>query len=293
MLKLYVNKSAVPVTITRFPAGESLVSIKDEQVFPVGNIKAMITFDFESNSDLIDLLMLTDCIRRYYFQKVDIALKMSYMPYARQDRVCNRGESLSVKVIADLINSQNYVTVYTTDAHSEVTPALLNNCINVPLDVCAYNLQTKFPRNNFPILVSPDAGANKKVFAFAKANGFPEVIRADKTRDVATGKITGTVVYSNNATVTGVDSEGNTSKTIIKDYRDFLILDDICDGGYTFIQLAAELRKLTTGKIYLYVTHGIFTKGVRPLLLDIDKIFVNNLMYKNLTDAEKQFVEII
>ena len=282
MLKLFVHKQEVPVSITKFPAGESLVSIKDEQMLPsdsgyFSDINAMITMKFESNEDIINLLMLTDCIRRYYFVKVNISLKLTYMPYARQDRVCNKGEALSVKVIADLINSQNYDRVYTTDAHSEVTPALLNNCINIPLEICASKLKSLFDPT-MTILVSPDAGANKKVFQFAKTNGFPEVVRADKTRDVAPGKITGTKVYH---------------ELFLKTKKDFLILDDICDGGYTFIQLAKELRKLTTGKVCLYVTHGLFTKGLEPLVVDIDKIYVSNMFKQGFSYLEKDFVEIL
>ncbi len=114
------------------------------------------------------------------------------------------------------------------------------------------------------ILVSPDAGANKKVLDFAKYWKFSEVVRADKVRNVLTGKIESTKVYSSHVSS-----------------KDFLILDDICDGGRTFIELAKELRKLTDGKIYLYVTHGIFSAGMDVFDGLIDKIYVSNLMGKN------------
>ena len=111
------------------------------------------------------------------------------------------------------------------------------------------------------ILVSPDAGANKKVFEFAKLHGYKRVVRADKVRDVSTGEILSTQVFSEHV--------GN---------ADFLMLDDICDGGRTFIELARELRKLTTGKIFLYVTHGIFSKGGDVFDGFIDQIYTSNLM---------------
>lgn len=261
MLRLYVKGSEILIKRSTFPAGETMLSIQDNKVYPPDiELAGMIHFNFESNGELIDLLLLTDAIRRFY-RNIKLSLKMAYVPYARQDRVCNIGESLSIKVITDLINSQNYHSVVIYNAHSDVTPALLNNVCNASIVTLAGFLDSVCPQYR-TILVSPDAGANKKVFDFAMKKGY-NTVRADKTRDVSTGKITGTVVYS--------ESVGD---------KDFLILDDICDGGYTFLKLAEELRKLTTGKIYLYVTHGIFSKGYEELEKHFDAIFVSNLMNK-------------
>ena len=44
-----------------------------------------------------------------------------------------------------------------------------------------------------------------------------------------------------------------------------LVVDDICDGGGTFVALAALLRRHSDRPLGLYVTHGLCTKGVAPL----------------------------
>lgn len=258
-MKLFVHKAEVPIIVQKFPAGESLIRIVDDQpITERDSVKAMISFQFKSNDDLIDLLLLTDAVRRYYFPRVvELSLTMDYLPYARQDRVCNPGESLSVKVIANLINSQGYARVICKDLHSDVSAALINNLINVDMNTLAWSLG----KLSHTILVSPDAGANKKVLNFAKKHGFADVVRADKTRNTATGEILGTKVFSEH----------------VGDHN-FLILDDMCDGGRTFIELAKELRKLTTGQIYLYVTHGLFTKGADIFNGVIDRIYTSNLM---------------
>lgn len=282
MLKLFVHKQEVDIKLSKFPAGETMLSIEERTIKLLDRepLHAKITLKYESNDDLINLLLLTDAVRRSY-PGVRLALEVFYFPYARQDRVCNKGESLSVKVIADLINSQNYDAVFTMDAHSEVTPALLNNCTNITLSNAAWRLdQIINPANT--ILVSPDAGANKKVYQFAKDHKFTDVVRADKTRDVASGKITGTTVYFHDwyKTTPLKDRELDKHDFAITN-KDFLILDDICDGGYTFTQLAKELRKYTTGKIYLYVTHGIFSKGLQVLAdSGIETIYTANNMSK-------------
>lgn len=286
MLKLYVCRQEVVVETFKFPAGETSVRIKDDPnrtLFPdgQGKIPVRIICSFESNDDLINLFLLTDAVRNFYFH-CSIELDIAYFPYARQDRICNSGESLSVKVIANLINSQNYERVYISDAHSDVTPALINNCFHANILNAGISLKGRRNVSN-TILVSPDAGANKKVFEFAKVHGYPEVVRADKTRDVATGKITGTKVYWEGAYIDPT--------TIKSTNKDFLIMDDILDAGGTFIPLAKELKKLTTGKVYLYVTHALFTKGYNGLDVDITKIYTRNLMNKTIDPIN--FIEVI
>jgi ribose-phosphate pyrophosphokinase len=262
-LKLFVHKGLVPLTINKFPAGESLVRIQSNGGYPDQRLFGMISLDFRDNGDLINLMMLVDAVRREFTQGIDLALNMHYLPYARQDRVCSPGESLSVKVVADLINSLNFTAVYCKDIHSGVGAALINNLRHIELNICAKKIATQFSRTN-TVLVSPDAGANKKVFDFAKEFGFQHVVRADKVRDVLTGKIMETKVYSEHI--------GN---------KDMLILDDIFDGGRTFIELAKELRKITDGNIYLYITHGIFSKGLDVCEGVFDRVYCSNIMLDN------------
>ena len=56
-----------------------------------------------------------------------------------------------------------------------------------------------------------------------------------------------------------------------------VIIDDICDGGGTFIPIAKELKAKGCRKVVLYVTHGAFTKGTQVLFENgIDEIFTTN-----------------
>lgn len=263
MLSMYIGKEVVGVKVFKFPAGESGVSFKAPSN-TLSNNNTDITLDWESNDDIINLALLVDAVRRHYYGNVDIALTIPYFPYARQDRVCNTGESLSVKVMADIINSLNFTNVCVTDPHSEVLAAVLNNMVTVNIK---YSISTAIAEVNHgstmdAALVSPDAGASKKVLAYAKELGGMPVIRADKTRDTKTGNIVGTVVYSEHL--------GNTH---------LIVIDDIGDGMGTFIPLAAELRKITNGTVSLILSHGIFTKGVDILQGVFDNIYVINNMF--------------
>ena len=240
-----------------FSGGEVFFRLKNN---PYGNniVKdgpVKITARLYSSTDVMQLLMATDALRRYGATEIDLV--MPYVPYARQDRVCNPGEALSIKVFCDLINSQGYRSVEIWDAHSDVTSALLDRCTNVPQTAFVTGLT--FPKM---VVVSPDAGAMKKAFEVAKRLN-TRLLPAYKHRDVSTGEISHVEVPDKMAH--GFDTT-------------FLIVDDICDRGRTFIELAKELRhSFFKGRVELYVTHGIFNKGLDVLKPYIDHVYTANI----------------
>ena len=87
----------------------------------------------------------------------------------------------------------------------------------------------------------------------------PELVTCGKSRDVATGQLTRFQVFAD-------DLKG----------QDCLIVDDICDGGSTFIGLAEALRGHNAGRLFLAVSHGIFSRGIAPLRSHFDTIFCTN-----------------
>lgn len=241
-------------TKTTFPGGESCIRVNmNKPVEP----HLTLELAFENNGDLFDLALLADALRRK-FPMHTLKLWMGYVPYARQDRVCNEGESLSIKVVADFINGLYFDAVCIIDPHSDVTPALFNRAIVVPQSKFAERMVLHaFPFDT--VIVAPDAGAAKKAREFAKVGGYERCVQAEKVRELSTGKILETRVQCDD----------------VND-MDFLIVDDICDGGRTFIELAKELRKLTSGKIKLFVTHGIFSAGEKVFDNLIDEVYTAN-----------------
>lgn len=252
-LSLFVHGVPIAVKRSRFPGGEEHVRV-DDFYTPVSS-EAKIVANLRSSADVMALLLLTDGLRRRV-PKIKIDLHMPYLPYARQDRVCAPGEALSLRVFCDLINAQGYESVTVWDVHSDTALALLHRCTNAWSYPAIQRIVGNHPS---PVmLVAPDAGALKKVSYYARLLGIP-FIRADKSRDPADGSITGTVVYSEHV--------GD---------ADLLIVDDICDGGRTFIELAKVLRPLTSCRVMLYVTHGIFSNGTAPLSSYFDLVYVAN-----------------
>lgn len=220
------------------------------KIVPIqNNNKVVITCRAKSSNDVIKILMAKNALDN--MGVVETHLVIPYLPYARQDRICDYGEAFSLKVFCSLINSCNFKSVTVLDAHSDVGPALLDRCINVNNE--SYVLQAYHHINDIDsadvILISPDAGANKKVNKlFTSTKVFSSLVKCDKIRDMKTGNLTGFEVFAD-------DLKG----------KSCLIVDDICDGGGTFIGIAEELKKKNAGNLYLFVTHGIFSKGLRDL----------------------------
>ncbi|AOC94934.1 Ribose-phosphate pyrophosphokinase 2 [Flavobacterium anhuiense] len=260
----FQNQEEIKFQSFTFSGGEPHIKIAPD--FDA-NKKVTITHRLNSFNDLGLLCVTVDALRRMDVKIIDLFIP--YFPAARQDRVMIPGEPLSVKVYADIINAMQLNKVYVFDAHSEVTPALLNNSTVIP----NYTFIKAVLGNigNYVKLISPDGGALKKIYKVSEFLGGVEVVECSKSRDVKTGKLSGFKVYED-------DLQG----------MDCLIVDDICDGGGTFVGLAEELKKKNAGKLYLAVSHGIFNKGFEVLNC-FDGIFTTN----SFKDFEGESVKVI
>jgi ribose-phosphate pyrophosphokinase len=183
-------------------------------------------------------------------------LILPFVPGARQDRLNDSGDFLfTAKSIANMINERQFPKVTILDPHSEVISGLINNCEVVHSDVVC-NIIPYFPRNEYSAVISPDAGAEKRAARFAKALKLP-LVHAWKTRSVTDGSISGF----------GFEPFTATGKV--------LVVDDICDGGGTFLGLGAKLAESGI-KADLFVTHGIFSKGTKALTKMFENVYTTD-----------------
>lgn len=249
----------IEFNMIQFSGGE--VHIKLNNSIDYSTIdRVVISNRFRNGDDLIKVLVAKDALQRKGIRSFDLV--MPYTPYARQDRQCFNGESFTLKVFADIINSASFDNVIVIDSHSDVAPAILNNCMNISSAQYVKMAYSEiFKHDNSDIaLVSPDSGANKKSNKlFSELNCFSSLVKCDKRRDVSNGNLSGFEVFSE-------DLFGSSC----------LIVDDICDGGRTFIGIAEALKQKNAGDIYLFVTHGIFSNGFDELTKHFKYIFTTN-----------------
>ncbi len=269
MIQLYhqdSTNSRTPVqglSFISFPGGERHVRLPVAiQDIPSG-LNWVIEARMESPADIMDLLLLTDALRRARPGE-PIALVMPYVPYARQDRVAVSGEAFSLAVFCSLINSLKFDSVTVMDPHSQVAVDLLDRVVVMSVaDILPSTLKAQGADKLMATaaLVAPDKGAMARVQKAADALSVLRtrpvpVVQALKQRDPATGALSSPVI------------QGHVPQGV-----PLLVVDDICDGGGTFIQLAELLRQHTDAPLYLYVTHGIFSKGIEPLMQHFQGIF--------------------
>lgn len=258
-----ITKNNIEREIFSFPTGEQHIKLNHSGFEE--NDDVVVYARVLNGNDLMTLLLATDALKRQFVTRIHLV--MAYVPFARQDRVMVSGEPLSIGVLTSVINAQNYKSVSILDPHSDVTPALLNNVIVYDnSELVIRSLQSCNVKK--ALLIAPDAGAQKKIFKLVQklqelTDYTFDISLCGKHRDVSNGKITG--VFCDRE-----DYQG----------EDVFIVDDICDGGWTFQILAEELKKRNVGKVNLIVTHGIFTRGLEPLSA-IDCIFTTTSVHSN------------
>ena len=255
----------VPVEYRRgsFPGGEVFFRLdKPEAVY---NQSVLVTARLRSSDDVLALLMATDALVRAGTAQLN--LKLYYVPYGRQDRVATEGESLSLAVMGKLLQSLSYDRIFILEPHSDATVIALGEKTTVLSSgsegfsdfVVGKLMASNGPGLENVVLVSPDAGAAKRVERMAHELQLLDVAEGKKHRDLTTNKLSGF----------GVDRADFTGKTC-------LIADDLCDGGGTFVGLAQVLRARGATAVHLMVTHGLFTKGLAPFQGVIDTIYTTN-----------------
>lgn len=288
---VYPENSDINYTVSKFPDGQKNVIISQE--FPSDKLKIfkskypdeMDSIQIKSRlNDWLDLEFIVCTVASLRELGVEeIHLYTPYIMGARSDRKFEEGGNNYLKdVICPIINSLNFKSVTCIDPHSDVLEACLKNfrkVNNIELVKFAfndiYNLvcgETAYLKQDKFVLVSPDAGASKKIYKLAEEIGYKgDIITCSKERD-KDGKLT------------------KTNVPLLDLSKDLIIVDDICDGGNTFINIAKIIKekqskypKEDCGKIYLIVTHGIFSRGFKESeLYDLfDKIYCTN-SYKDL-----------
>lgn len=263
--------------ISRFPDGQQSIRILESGYNSFYSLKEnpngiIIKSRLNTFQDLELIICTNQALKELGVKRVRL-----YIPYClggRSDRKFLEGGINYIKqVIAPIINSQNFDEVRIMDPHSDVTEACINNFVKIDTSsFIRFSFSDYFMSKGFEVwdkmnfdnvvFVSPDGGALKKIYTITDKLGY--------TQDI--------IVCSKHR-----DNEGNLSRTTVPltddvMNKDLFIIDDICDGGRTFVNIAKTIKenKKFKGNIYLIVTHGIFSYGFELLSEYFDKIYTTN-----------------
>lgn len=245
-----------------FPGGEVGVKFEfNDLIFNTETIRVvwMVKFKDDLHKDFFIVANAIDAIRENFGSNVKINLEIPYLPYARQDRVCSIGEAFSLKVFAGMIRSLDHNLLITQDVHNLKSYYSLfgARAFNVPQHECAKNL----PKYDY--LIAPDKGASEKVQLHDQVlHSDTKIIIMDKVRK--DGQITYNAEYE------------------IPKGSSVCVVDDLSDGNGTFIALANSLNHKDFSVFDLYVTHGLFSKGLDNIRNIYDTVYCKNLMNESI-----------
>ena len=268
------EKSDIKYKISKFPDGQQNIVIDSIVIDKSGRslwTTDLFTHKVQIKSRLnnwLDLELIACAVASLRELGVEeIHLYTPYIIGARSDRKFEEGGNNYLKdVICPIINSLHFKTVTCIDPHSDVLEACIKNfkSIDNKALVKFFFADKIYEKYEDVIFIAPDGGSLKKIYKLAEQIGYKgDIITCSKDRD----------------------TDGALTKTVVpweEEYfgKDLIIVDDICDDGATFINIAEEIKELTKDfnppKIYLIVTHGLFSKGFQKLSKYFDGIYCTN-----------------
>ena len=231
------------VTPTRFPDGTTQVWKLPKSITPGPDGRMLLDWRFEREDELFIIAQLADL----YPDK--LSLHVPYLPFARQDKQIAMDASFALWSFSAMLNHLGLKKVTAVDVHNpSMTSGLISHFTNISPEPIHKDLIADLKPD---MIVFPDEGAVKRYPWLAAGRH----VVFGKERDQATGWIKSYFLI----TATGDWKE-------LRPGMKLLVIDDLCDGGMTFQLLAKKLNEsFKPAKLDLFVTHGLFSKGRKPL----------------------------
>lgn len=231
----FLKTPLTPVIIKKFADGEIYLRVSEkvrgDDVYVIQSLTS------PANENIMELLILVDALRRASVGRINLLIP--YLAYSRQDRKAQSRESISAKLLADIITASGADRVITVDLHANQ----LQGFYNIPFDhfvgypMFAEYLKEKNIKNM--VIVAPDMGATK---------------RADKMADLLDVPlaIMHKVRYAHNmADVTHMIGDVK-NKTAV-------IIDDMIDTGGSIVAATSALENAGAKKIIVCATHALLS----------------------------------
>lgn len=273
-----IEKSEIKYVVNHYPSGQNnlIINIPQLQLNYCFSNGIKIKSRLNNWLDLEIITCATASLRELGVEEIHL-----YVPFidGRQDRKFEEGGNNYLRdVLAPVINSLNFKTVTCIDPHSDVLEACIKGFRKDTIGQFGLFKWSvgKIYENILPkiggelkdiegkyILVSPDAGASKKIYKLAEQIGYKgDIITCSKERD----------------------NEGKLSKIVVPvrnfENKDLILIDDIGDGFGTFIKIAEKIKtfpkEANIGKLYLIVSHSIQEQGLQNALNYYDFIYTTN-----------------
>lgn len=243
-----IEKSDIKYTISHFPDGEVQITLGEFSRKDTIQVRCRIT----NAEELFLIKQVFDILDR---NEMVYDVFISYLMGMRMDRVMDFNRPFTLKIVADILRSSKAQSFDVLEPHSGRTVQLLGMHYEPwPSDTIPQEMQ-------HCQIVLPDAGAKER-YEPRFFYGFPEdTIFCSKVRDIETGRIT-SIQVDNPERISG---------------RPMLVIDDLCDGGGTFLGIAEAIRKVNPdAEINISVVHMVNPKGIENLSKTFNHVYFTN-----------------
>ncbi|MCT7974325.1 ribose-phosphate pyrophosphokinase [Laspinema olomoucense] len=232
----YLGIDLGPMVRKRFADGELYIQIQES--IRGCDVYLIQPSCYPVNDHLMELLIMIDACRRASARQITAVIP--YYGYARADRKTAGRESITAKLVANLITQAGASRILAMDLHSDQ----IQGYFDIPLDhvyaspVLLDYLVSK--QLSDIVVVSPDVGGVARARAFAKKLNDAPLAIIDKRRQA-----------HNVAEVMNLigDVEGKTA----------VLVDDMIDTAGTICEGARLLRKEGARQVYACATHAVFS----------------------------------
>ena len=232
----YLGMDLGPMVRKRFADGEIYIQIQES--IRGCDVYLMQPTCCPVNDHLMELLIMIDACRRASARQITAVIP--YYGYARADRKTAGRESITAKLVANLITEAGANRILAMDLHS----AQIQGYFDIPFDHVYGSpvlLDYLLSKNLSDIVVvSPDVGGVARARAFAKKLNDAPLAIIDKRRQA-----------HNVAEVMNLigDVAGKTA----------VLVDDMIDTAGTICEGARLLRKEGARQVYACATHAVFS----------------------------------
>ena len=248
-----LNEELCYVETKKFPDGERYLRINGEISEEVTVIQST---GYPQDENLMELLFIISNLKDLGAKKVKVVVP--YMGYARQDKRFNPGETVSAKIVCDLIQAAGADEFITFNIHEEC----VLNFFDIParnisaMPAIAEYLDKKFFKKETakPLIIAPDKGA----YGFAQE--ISEIIGCDCTYltkvrlgpDKVETKIVDVRCDSESENTVNVDN--------VKGMH-AIIIDDIIATGGTIVNAINILKQYGAESVDVCCVHPILTNN--------------------------------
>ena len=260
------------IIIKKFANGETYVqfleNIREKDVF------LMQTAVESINDNLMELLIMIDAAKRASAGRIT-AVTPNYF-YARQDRKAASRESITARLVADLLTAAGADRIITMDLHSDQTQGFFNIPLdNLPTSGTLIKKAKEIIDGKEAVIVAPDAGSAKKATKIASKLELDLTI-VNKTR-----------IKHNEAKALNLIG-AKVNKKIC------LIFDDIVDTGGSLCTATDLLKENGAAEIYAFATHGILSENAVEKINNskIEKLFVTDTMPSKQVNQKIELISI-